>query len=77
MNIGMKDVISRLEVLLKTPSPTGNTEKVNAFVKELFEEINVPVRFTGKGALIATIEGHDTSRSVTLSGHVDTLGAGV
>ena len=75
MNINMKDIISRLEVLLKTPSPTGNTEKVNAYVRELFEEIQVPVRFTEKGALIATIEGRDTNRSVTLSGHVDTLGA--
>ena len=75
MDMEMKDIISRLEVLLKTPSPTGNTERVNEYVKELFEEIDLPVRVTGKGALIATIEGQDTSRSVTLSGHVDTLGA--
>ncbi len=75
MNIKMDDIIKNLEVLLKTPSPTGNTDKVNKYVKELFEDIGVPVRFTGKGALLASIEGHDRSKAVTLSGHVDTLGA--
>ncbi|WP_422486222.1 M42 family metallopeptidase [Gudongella sp. DL1XJH-153] len=75
MNINMEEIIKNLEVLLKTPSPTGNTDKANKHVQDLFEIIGIPVRFTGKGALLATIEGHDMSKSVTMSGHVDTLGA--
>ncbi|MGM0396649.1 MAG: M42 family metallopeptidase [Bacillota bacterium] len=75
MEIKMNGIIQRLETLLRTPSPTGNTEKVNNYVKELFQSIGLDVRTTGKGALVASIEGHNTSKSVTLSGHVDTLGA--
>ncbi len=29
---------------------------------------------TNKGALVATIEGENTDKEITLSGHVDTLG---
>lgn len=75
MKIKINEIVENLEVLLKTPSPTGNTDKVNDFVTELFQKIGVPVKKTVKGALIATIEGKDNSKSITLSGHVDTLGA--
>ena len=75
MDIDMKEIIKELETLLNTPSPTGNTQKANDFVKGLFDGIGITVHSTNKGALIATMEGHDNSRSVTLSGHIDTLGA--
>ena len=70
----MKHLIENLEKLLKIPSPTGNTEKAVAFVEERFKELNIPTRRTNKGALIATIEGKNKDKEVTLSGHVDTLG---
>lgn len=73
----MKDnyILDRLNTLLNIPSPTGNTEKAIAFVEEEFKQLNIPTRKNNKGALIATIEGINKEREVTLSGHVDTLGA--
>src|SRR5699024_6528343 len=68
-------VLDNLEKLLKIPSPTGNTEKAVGFVENLFKELDIKTRRTNKGALIATIEGKNTDKEVTLSGHVDTLGA--
>lgn len=71
----MKYVLDNLEKLLKIPSPTGNTEKAVRFVENLFKQLDIKTRRTNKGALIATIEGKNTDKEVTLSGHVDTLGA--
>ncbi len=71
----MKYINENLEKLLKIASPTGNTEDAVKFVEERFKELNIKTRRTNKRALVATIEGENTDKEVTLSGHVDTLGA--
>ncbi len=70
----MKYIVKNLEELLKIPSPTGNTEKAVSFVEEKFKELGIVTKRTTKGALIATIQGKNKDKEVTLSGHVDTLG---
>ncbi len=70
----MTYILENLEKLLKIPSPTGNTENAVEFVEERFKELGIKTRRTTKGALIASIEGENTDKEVTLSGHVDTLG---
>ncbi len=74
MKIDMKYAIEKLEELLKIPSPSGNTHKAIDFVEKEFKSMGIPTYKTNKGALIGTIEGLDTKKEVTLSGHVDTLG---
>lgn len=71
----MDYIISNLKKLLAIPSPTGNTERAVLFVQEKFKELGIETKRTNKGALIATIEGVNTDKEVTISGHVDTLGA--
>lgn len=71
----MDYIVENLEKLLKIPSPTGHTEKAIEFVEERFKELGIETRRTNKGALIATIVGKNRDKEVTLSGHVDTLGA--
>ncbi|MGJ0845190.1 M42 family metallopeptidase [Tissierella praeacuta] len=71
----MEYITKNLEELLKIPSPTGNTEKAVLFVEEKFKKLGIATKRTIKGALIATIEGKNKDKEVTLSGHVDTLGA--
>ena len=70
----MDYVLNKLEELLKIPSPSGNTEKAIEFVENEFKSMGISTYRTNKGALIATIEGKNTDKEVTLSGHVDTLG---
>lgn len=70
----MQYVIRSLEELLKIPSPTGNTDNSVAYVEDKFKELGIETRRTRKGALIATIEGKNRGKEVTLSAHVDTLG---
>ena len=71
----MDYIINNLEELLNISSPTGNTDKAVAFVEEKFKKLGIQTKRTTKGALLATIEGKDKSKEVTLSAHVDTLGA--
>jgi len=65
---------SRLLQLLNTPSPTGNTEKIIAFVEAEFAGLGLPAYRTQKGALVATLAGKRAGPAKALSGHVDTLG---
>ena len=68
-------ICEKLETLLNIPSPTGNTEKALEFVEKEFKKLGISTRKNNKGALIATINGLSQYKEVTLSGHVDTLGA--
>lgn len=70
----MKYIFSKIEELLNIPSPTGNTERAIDFIKSEFENLGIKTKLTNKGALIATIDGKDREKSITFSGHVDTLG---
>lgn len=70
-----KFIFEKLEALLNIPSPTGNTEKAMAFVEEEFKSLGLSTGRNNKGALIASLKGLNDEREVTLSAHVDTLGA--
>jgi len=71
----MNYVVDKLVTLLNIPSPTGNTDKAIDFVEGEFKSLGITTRRNNKGALIATIPGENQDKEVTLSGHVDTLGA--
>ncbi|MDX9917538.1 MAG: M42 family metallopeptidase [Gudongella sp.] len=75
MEIEMNSIVEKLVTLLRIPSPTGNTKAAIEYVDSLFKELAIKTELTEKGALIATIPGKNTDKSVVFSGHVDTLGA--
>lgn len=64
-----------LNDVLNIPSPSGYTQNIMEYIKEILETHNVDYKVTNKGAIVATIEGEDTEYQKTLSCHVDTLGA--
>ncbi|HEU5140518.1 MAG TPA: M42 family metallopeptidase [Bacillales bacterium] len=68
-------IIRLIKDLVETPSPSGNTEEVIAFVEDWLGNRNVKTQRTHKGALLATIEGTDREQHRFLTAHVDTLGA--
>ncbi len=74
MDLNMDYVVEKLVELLRIPSPTGNTERAIDFVEKEFKSLGLPTYKSNKGALIATIEGENKDKEVTLSAHVDTLG---
>ena len=74
MKIHMDYVIEKLDKLLNISSPSGNTKNAIDFVEKEFKAMGIPTYRTNKDALIASLEGENTDKEITLSGHVDTLG---
>lgn len=70
-----KRTVTLLEKLVKTPSPSGFTDKVMQVIREELKSIKVHFVQTNKGAIIATVKGKDETRHRLLTAHVDTLGA--
>lgn len=75
MDVDIRYITETLETLAKTPSPSGNTKKIIGMVRQEFEKFGFKTALTNKGALIASIKGTDDQNRLTLSAHVDTLGA--
>lgn len=70
----MQKHLEQLNTLLNIESPTGNTQAAIAYVRAEFEAMNIKTHLTPKGALVASIPG-ESDDALTLSAHVDTLGA--
>ncbi|HEY4544227.1 MAG TPA: M42 family metallopeptidase [Tissierellaceae bacterium] len=75
MQLEVYYITEQLKNLLSIPSPTGNTEKAIDFLESEFKSLNLKTRRNNKGGLIATLPGEITEEEITLSAHVDTLGA--
>ena len=68
-------LMDHLVRLLRTPSPSGHTERAISLVEKAFAALQVQCQRTNKGALVAYMPGRASTRPRALSGHVDTLGA--
>ncbi len=64
-----------LEDLINTPSPTGDTDWAVGMVQNELELMGVQNYKTTKGALVAHYEGFSQARPRAITAHVDTLGA--
>lgn len=69
------ETVKLIAQLTAIPSPSGNTKQAIAFVESYLNQMGVQSKRTSKGALLATLDGKDTSKSRLLTAHVDTLGA--
>ncbi len=60
--------------ILTTPSPSGYTHIVIDKIKKYADQLGLNTLKTNKGNLIIEFEGEDSSKTLALSAHVDTLG---
>lgn len=70
-----KIILEKLEELLSISSPTGNTDMAMEFLENEFKKLNLGIIKNNKGNIMVQVPGKDTSKEVTISAHVDTLGA--
>ncbi len=68
-------ILDLLKRLLDTPSPSGYTREVMNLVREEAEALEIPFSQNEKGGALLRLKGSDSSRTIALSAHVDTLGA--
>lgn len=73
--MNQKIILEKLEQLLLISSPTGNTDRALSFLEDEFKKLDLEIIKNNKGNIIVTIPGRDKTKEVTLSAHVDTLGA--
>lgn len=74
-DIDMDYLLTVLEDLVNTPSPTGDTDWAVSLVQNELDNMGVSSFRTAKGALVAHYEGLRDDKPRALSAHVDTLGA--
>ncbi|MCW5937786.1 MAG: M42 family metallopeptidase [Fimbriimonadaceae bacterium] len=74
-DVSIDYLVSFLQDLINTPSPTGDTEWAAGFVQNEIESMGVPCMRTTKGAVVATFEGLRNDKPRALTAHIDTLGA--
>ncbi len=68
-------VLEMLQRLLRTPSPSGYTDRAVHLVANELERMGVPYEMTRRGAIRATLEGARRSPDRAIVAHIDTLGA--
>ena len=61
------------EQIMNIPSPTGYTNKITSFLEEYINELGYKTYKNKKGNLIVEVKG-ESSYTIGLSAHVDTLG---
>jgi putative aminopeptidase FrvX len=74
MNINQPYMLDVLQKLLATPSPSGYCGPIAAIVEEEAGKLGYTSERTQKGNLIITVPGQ-SSETLGISAHVDTLGA--
>jgi putative aminopeptidase FrvX len=77
LELNPDEVMQFLAGLLETPSPTGYHVEAVDYVQRALDALNLPgltLTRTGKGALLAKLEGQSANAPVALSAHIDTLG---
>jgi len=70
-----KHTIDLLDQLVNIPSPSGYTKTITKFIANYLHNLGIEYKQTNKGAIIAKVEGENTSKHRLLTAHVDTLGA--
>jgi putative aminopeptidase FrvX len=68
-------IVAYIEELVKTPSPTGFTNKATDYLVAHAKAEGIDYKITHKGAVIYRFESPKASKRILLASHVDTLGA--
>ena len=74
MKIDTSYLLQTMQTLIETPSPTGYYVKIKPVLEKLAEELGCTVTYDNKDTAYITLEGEDTSKTVCVSSHADTLG---
>jgi putative aminopeptidase FrvX len=75
MTVSTDYMVETFCALANIPSPSGNTEKVMAWIETELERLGIRFFRMNKGAVMATLPGANDEKHRLLTAHVDTLGA--
>jgi len=67
-------LLKTLKDLLTTPSPSGYCQNIMKNIESIVDDLGYKLEYTKKGGGFIKVEGEDSSYTVGLSAHLDTLG---
>lgn len=74
MKIDTSFLTNTLKRLIETPSPVGYYEKMKPVIEDFASSLGYSVTYDNRDTAYITVEGEDTSKTVCISAHADTLG---
>lgn len=74
MKIDTSYLVQTMQQLIETPSPTGYYEKIKPVLETLAAKLGYSVTYDNRDTAYITVPGEDTSKTVCVSSHADTLG---
>ncbi len=74
MKVDMPFLIETMKELIETPSPVGYYEKMKPLIEKIAARLGYSVTYDNRNTAYITVEGEDTSKTVCVSAHADTLG---
>ena len=74
MKLDTSYLIETMRRLIETPSPVGYYEKMKPVLEGIVAELGYSVTYDNRDTAYVTVPGEDTSKTVCVSAHADTLG---
>jgi putative aminopeptidase FrvX len=74
MKISKNRILDILEDLIETPSVVGYTEQIHPVLEEIVKEAGYEVEYDNRHTAYIKVPGKDSSKTVCLSAHLDTIG---
>lgn len=73
-NVDTQYLLDTFKRLVCAPSPVGYSNKMKPVFEEIAAELGLTVTYDNREAAYITLEGEDTSKTVLITAHLDTLG---
>ena len=73
-SVDEKYILDTFRRLVDTPSPVGYGVKINPVLEDIAGELGESVSYDRRGTGYITLEGEDSSKTVMISSHWDTIG---
>ena len=74
MNIDLSYLVNTMRRLIDTPSPVVYYDPIKPVIESYAVELGYTVTYDNRDTAYITVEGQDTSKTVCVSAHADTLG---
>lgn len=74
MKIDMSYLLDTMQCLIETPSPVGYYEKMKPLIEKYADQLGYRVTYDNRDTAYITVAGEDTTKTVCVSAHADTLG---